>query len=109
MFLLSILRYTCYQGRDIFLNFFSRKYLPILKKFPAKYIFEPWLAPESVQKTAGCIVGEDYPRPIVDHSVISKKNINRMKEARSNQGGGGTTSSTETGDEMLKFPFMRLH
>lgn len=35
----------------------------------------------SVQQAAGCIVGKDYPRPIVEHEVISKKNIQRMKMA----------------------------
>lgn len=81
---------------------YIRKYLPVLKSFPAKYIFEPWLAPESVQKASGCIVGVDYPKPIVDHAVTSKENIKRMKEARANQGGGGTISSTETGKEPVE-------
>lgn len=58
-----------------------RKYLPLLKKFPEQYIYEPWKAPRSVQEQAGCIVGKDYPRPIVEHEVISKKNIQRMKAA----------------------------
>ncbi|XP_077418970.1 cryptochrome circadian regulator 5 [Vanacampus margaritifer] len=60
---------------------YIKKYLPILKKFPAQYIYEPWKAPGSVQKAAGCIVGKDYPRPIVEHEVISKKNMQRMKLA----------------------------
>jgi len=60
---------------------FVKHYIPKLKKFPTKYIYEPWKAPLSVQKQAGCIIGKDYPQPIVDHSVISKVNINRMKAA----------------------------
>ncbi|XP_040011325.1 cryptochrome circadian regulator 5 [Xiphias gladius] len=60
---------------------YIKKYLPVLKKFPAEYIYEPWKAPRSVQQAAGCIVGKDYPRPIVQHEVISKKNIQRMKLA----------------------------
>ena len=51
----------------------------MLKKFPVEYIYEPWKAPLSVQKAAGCIVGKDYPSPIVEHEVISKQNIQRMK------------------------------
>uniref|UniRef100_A0A8C0EF68 Photolyase/cryptochrome alpha/beta domain-containing protein n=1 Tax=Bubo bubo TaxID=30461 RepID=A0A8C0EF68_BUBBB len=34
---------------------FCRKYLPILKNFPSKYIDEPWTASEEEQKQAGCI------------------------------------------------------
>ena len=55
--------------------------MPQLKKYPSNYIYEPWKAPLSVQKAAGCIIGTDYPRPIVDHDVISKENIGRMKAA----------------------------
>ncbi|XP_008403715.1 cryptochrome circadian regulator 5 isoform X2 [Poecilia reticulata] len=60
---------------------YIKKYLPLLKKFPPEYIYEPWKAPRSVQQAAGCIVGKDYPHPIVQHEQISKKNIQRMKEA----------------------------
>ncbi|KAK7491461.1 hypothetical protein BaRGS_00017290 [Batillaria attramentaria] len=60
---------------------YIKKYLPILRKFPAQYIYEPWKAPRSVQEAAGCVIGRDYPKPIVDHDTISKKNIKRMAEA----------------------------
>ncbi|XP_041481476.1 cryptochrome-2-like isoform X1 [Lytechinus variegatus] len=66
---------------------YIRKYIPILERFPAQYIYEPWTAPRSVQEAAGCIIGRDYPRPIVDHSVVSKRNIGRMKDARACQPG----------------------
>ena len=59
---------------------YIKKYLPQLKKFPEKYIFEPWTAPLATQEKAGCIIGQDYPRPIVDHSIVSKINMARMKE-----------------------------
>lgn len=36
----------------------ARNYLPVLKSMPARYIHEPWLAPDSVQKAAKCVVGE---------------------------------------------------
>jgi len=60
---------------------YIRKYLPQLKKFPDKFIYSPWEAPLSVQKAAGCVIGQDYPRPMVDHTVASKANIARMKKA----------------------------
>ena len=58
-----------------------RRYLPVLKDMPAAYIYEPWKAPMSVQKKAQCIIGKDYPKPIVDHKTISKENIGRIKAA----------------------------
>ncbi|KAK3872383.1 hypothetical protein Pcinc_022528 [Petrolisthes cinctipes] len=60
---------------------YIRKYLPQLKKFPDNYIYEPWKAPLSVQKAANCIIGQDYPRPIVDHDIARKTNLDRMSKA----------------------------
>lgn len=57
-----------------------RRYLPKLKAFPSRYIYEPWNAPEAVQKAAKCIIGVDYPRPIVNHAETSRLNIERMKQ-----------------------------
>ena len=34
-----------------------------------------------MQKAAGCIIGTDYPRPLVDHAVASKENMAKMKKA----------------------------
>lgn len=62
---------------------------------PDKYIYEPWLAPASVQKSAGCVVGVDYPAPVVDHKVISKANMGRMAaayEAHKAKHGTGTAA-----------------
>eukprot|EP00978_Attheya_sp_CCMP212_P033826 scaffold138559_cov48-Attheya_sp.AAC.2 len=60
---------------------YIRKWLPKFRNFPTKYIYEPWTAPIAVQKSAGLIIGKDYPQPIVDHKTISKSNMNRMKQA----------------------------
>ncbi|XP_055950028.1 cryptochrome-1-like [Argiope bruennichi] len=57
---------------------YIRKYVPELRNMPAKYIFEPWLAPLSVQEQAGCIIGTDYPYPIVNHQEAAKINRKRM-------------------------------
>ncbi|KAF4518708.1 (6-4)-photolyase(1) [Ephemera danica] len=60
---------------------FIRKYVPELAKYPAEYIYEPWKSSLSVQRAAGCIIGQDYPRPIVNHDEASKRNKSRMAEA----------------------------
>lgn len=57
---------------------FIRKYIPKLAKYPAKYIFAPWEAPDDVQKKAGCIIGRDYPMPIVDHEEAKNRNISKI-------------------------------
>jgi len=60
---------------------YIRRYLPVLKDMPAKYIYEPWSAPSAVQEAAGCIIGRDYPAPIVDHAEVVKLNVQKMKKA----------------------------
>jgi cryptochrome len=60
---------------------YIRKWLPCLKEYPDKYIYEPWKAPLAVQRQAGCVVGKDYPRRIVDHDAARKENMGRMKAA----------------------------
>ncbi|XP_045529788.1 cryptochrome-1-like [Pieris brassicae] len=59
---------------------FIRKYIPALKNMPTRYIHEPWMAPSSVQQAARCVIGRDYPMPIIDHSKASQVNIERIKQ-----------------------------
>uniref|UniRef100_W5NDT5 Cryptochrome-1 n=1 Tax=Lepisosteus oculatus TaxID=7918 RepID=W5NDT5_LEPOC len=59
---------------------YIRRYLPVLRGFPAKYIYDPWNAPDSVQKAAKCVIGVHYPKPMVHHAEASRLNIERMKQ-----------------------------
>ncbi|XP_072940792.1 cryptochrome-1-like [Epargyreus clarus] len=60
---------------------YIKKYVPELAKYPSEYIYEPWKAPQSVQRAAGCIVGEGYPKRIVEHDKIHKENMQKMSQA----------------------------
>ena len=44
---------------------FIKMYVPELSYFPSEYIHQPSQAPEYIQREAGCIIGKDYPEPIV--------------------------------------------
>lgn len=57
-----------------------RRYLPILKNYPTRYIHAPWMAPLSIQRAAKCIIGHDYSMPMVNHSKNSRINMERMKQ-----------------------------
>jgi len=46
---------------------FIRRWLPELSRVPDEYIHTPWLMPPEVQSAAGCVIGRDYPAPVVDH------------------------------------------
>ena len=58
---------------------FVRHWVPELKDFPSKYIFEPHLAPLPVQVSSGCIIGDDYPLPIVDRKESRARNLEKFK------------------------------
>ncbi|POM68606.1 Cryptochrome, partial [Phytophthora palmivora] len=60
---------------------FIRKYVPALSKMPVKYIYEPWKAPMTVQHAAGCLIGKDYPFPIVDHKIAMRRSMVGMKKS----------------------------
>lgn len=58
-----------------------RKYCPELKDFPDKFIYAPHTAPMEVQRKAKCIIGKDYPFPILDEKHEKQICLNRMKAA----------------------------
>ncbi|CAL5210629.1 unnamed protein product [Lathyrus oleraceus] len=59
---------------------FIRHFLPVLKDMPKAYIYEPWTAPPSIQTKANCIIGKDYPMPVVSHDSASKECKRKMGE-----------------------------
>lgn len=77
---------------------FIRKYVPELKKYPAKWIYEPWLAPLRDQQEFGCVVGFNYPARIVVHEEVHKINLSRMSEAYRKNRNKKMESSTEEGN-----------
>ena len=48
---------------------YIRQWVPELQGFSDKEIHAPWLVSPERQKDAGCIVGKDYPEPVVDVKV----------------------------------------
>ena len=56
---------------------FIRRYLPQLSRLPDKYIHAPWMAPATVLKEAGVMLGADYPLPLVQHELARKTTLER--------------------------------
>jgi deoxyribodipyrimidine photo-lyase len=45
---------------------FTRRWCPELQHVPLAFIHEPWLMNTDEQKQYACVLGKDYPQPIVD-------------------------------------------
>jgi deoxyribodipyrimidine photo-lyase len=52
---------------------YVRRYVPELRDVPDDHLAEPWKMPEKVQRDCGCVIGEDYPEPIVDHGEARRE------------------------------------
>ena len=61
---------------------YIRRWVPELRNVPDDYIHRPWTMPENVQQEAKCIIGEDYPAPIVDHQAARERTLAAYKAAR---------------------------
>ena len=66
---------------------FIRRYLPELAKVPDKYIHAPWTLPPIDQKLAGCVIGVDYPAPVVDHAKARERTLARFGVLKGVAGG----------------------
>ncbi len=58
---------------------YVRRYVPELEPVPDKYLREPWTMPEEVQEECGCVIGTDYPEPIVDHREAREEAFERYR------------------------------
>ena len=59
---------------------YTRSFVPELSRLANKFLFKPWLAPENVLRSAGVILGETYPLPIVDLTVSRNKALEAYKK-----------------------------
>jgi deoxyribodipyrimidine photo-lyase len=60
---------------------YVRRYVPELANVPDSYLSQPWTMPEAVQQASGCVIGEQYPAPIVDHLLARAATLERYRTA----------------------------
>lgn len=71
---------------------YIRKYVPVLRNYPIQYIHEPWKAPLTVQQKAKCIIGKNYPLPMIDHVKAARVNMSRMRRVLASLANDGCSS-----------------
>jgi deoxyribodipyrimidine photo-lyase len=60
---------------------FVRRRIPELAEVPDEYVHRPWEMPRELQEEVGCVIGEDYPAPIVDHGEARERALAAYKAA----------------------------
>jgi deoxyribodipyrimidine photo-lyase len=58
---------------------YVRRYVDELASVPDEYLAEPWTMPEDLQREIGCVIGTDYPAPIVDHREARERALERYR------------------------------
>jgi deoxyribodipyrimidine photo-lyase len=58
---------------------YVRRWLPELAGVPLERLAQPWTMTEAEQEAAGCVIGRDYPPPIVDHATERRRAMERYR------------------------------
>lgn len=66
---------------------FIRRYVPELAKVATRFIHAPWLMPPLEQRAVGCLIGTDYPAPIIEHDRARALTLERYAVIKSRQNG----------------------
>lgn len=61
---------------------YVRRHVQELRRVPDAHLREPWLMPAGLQRELGCVIGEDYPAPIVDHREAREEAMARYRVQR---------------------------
>ncbi len=65
---------------------FIKRHVPELVAVPTEYLAEPHRMPSPLQRRIGCVIGKDYPAPIVDHASAYRAAHERIAALRKRAG-----------------------
>jgi deoxyribodipyrimidine photo-lyase len=58
---------------------YVRRWVPELSDVPDAFIHTPWEMPGDLQTRVGCVIGKNYPAPIVDHAMARQRVLNAYR------------------------------
>ncbi len=59
---------------------YVRHWVPELSRVSDAFIHTPWEMPTSMQAQVGCVIGKNYPTPIVDHAMARQRVLAAYRE-----------------------------
>jgi deoxyribodipyrimidine photo-lyase len=65
---------------------FIRRWVPELRAVPVSWLSRPEQMPAELQSRCGCLIGRDYPAPIVEHAAAVKEARDRIAAIRRRSG-----------------------
>lgn len=72
---------------------YVRRWVPELARLPDKWIHRPWEAPREILQQARVRLGENYPRPIVDHAQARLRALEAYAELKRKKRAAGDQKS----------------
>ncbi len=61
---------------------YIRRWVPELARVPEARVHAPWAMAPLEQQAAGCIIGRDYPHPVVRHEEARRRTLERYRAVR---------------------------
>ena len=65
---------------------FIRRFVPELANVSNSWIHTPWKMDAAMQEAASCVIGRDYPAPIIDHAAAVKSARENIAAVRAKAG-----------------------
>ncbi|MBB37130.1 MAG: deoxyribodipyrimidine photolyase [Hirschia sp.] len=62
---------------------YVRRWIPEIAELDNKWLHSPWNAPQSALDRAGIVLGQTYPKPIVDHSGARERALEAYNQIKS--------------------------
>ena len=61
---------------------YVRRWLPELARVPIRFLHEPWRLSPAEQRAVGCVLGRDYPHPIIDRAQTRERTLAAYNAAK---------------------------
>ncbi len=61
---------------------YVRRWVPELGRLPTKYLHQPWVAPPALLAEASIVLGDNYPKPLVEHKAARAAALAALKSMR---------------------------